>query len=170
MFLVLIIMITSDYGYSNRKTNNSDWIIRGFKSGAGTTTEPQNYSFIDDIADIKATSISYRLKQLDFDGSYEYSEIVLVENPAPLDYGLNQNYPNPFNPVTTISYSIPIKSQVELVIYNTLGERIKKMVNEEKEAGRHSIEFDATFLPSGVYFYRLQAGSFVETKKMVLMK
>jgi hypothetical protein len=161
-----------------RKTDNSDWIIRGFKNGAGTTTEPQNYSFIDDIADIKTNSISYRLKQIDFDGSYEYSEEVLVDNPAPVDFALHQNYPNPFNPVTTISYSIPIKSQVELVIYNTLGERIKKLVNEEKEAGRHSVDFDATVLPGGVYFYRLQAGSpstssgqsFVETKKMVLLK
>ena len=98
------------------------------------------------------------------------AKIVLVENPAPVDYALHQNYPNPFNPVTTISYSIPIKSQVELVIYNTLGERIKKLVKEEKEAGRYSVEFDATVLPSGVYFYRLQAGDFAETKKMVLLR
>ena len=89
---------------------------------------------------------------------------------TPSEIVLYQNYPNPFNPVTTISYSIPIKSQVELVIYNTLGERIKKLVNKEKEAGSYQIEFDATVLPSGIYFYRLQAGSFVETKKMVLLK
>ena len=94
----------------------------------------------------------------------------MVDNPAPADYALQQNYPNPFNPATTISYSLPLKSQVELVIYNTLGESVMQLVNEEKEAGRYSVEFNATSLPSGIYFYRLQAGSFVETKKMVLMK
>ena len=85
-------------------------------------------------------------------------------------FQLYQNYPNPFNPVTIINYSLPLKSQVEIVIYNTLGEQIEQIVNEEKEAGSYQIEFDATVLPSGIYFYKLQAGFFVETKKMVLMK
>jgi hypothetical protein len=85
-------------------------------------------------------------------------------------FALHQNYPNPFNPVTTISYSLPIKAQVELVIYNTLGESVMQLVNEEKEAGKYSVKFDETNLPSGIYFYKLQAGSFIETKKMVLMK
>ncbi|MGB5892904.1 MAG: T9SS type A sorting domain-containing protein, partial [Ignavibacteriaceae bacterium] len=88
----------------------------------------------------------------------------------PDKYALIGNYPNPFNPVTTISYSLPVKSQVELVVYNTLGESVVQLVNEEKEAGSYSAKFDAKSLPSGIYFYRLQAGSFVETKKMVLMK
>jgi len=137
------------------------------------TAQQQKYrtiEFIDEISDIQATSLSYRLKQIDYDGSYEYSEVVEVTNIAPTDFVIQQNYPNPFNPVTTISYSLPIKAQVELFIYNTLGESIKRLVNEEKEAGRYSVEFNATALPSGIYFYRLQAGSFVETKKMVLMK
>ena len=99
--------------------------------------------------------------------------ITLIENDflnKSNSFVLLHNYPNPFNPSTTISYSLPVKSQVDLVIYNTLGESITQLVNEEKEAGKHSVEFNATSLPSGVYFYRLQAGSFVETKKMVLMK
>jgi len=146
------------------------WVRIGFKEGYGTTTEPKEYSFVDDISGIAANSLSYRLIQIDFDGTYEYSDEVLVDNPAPLNYALQQNYPNPFNPATTISYSLPLKSQVELVIYNTLGESVIRLVNEEKEAGKYSVKFDATNLPSGIYFYRLQAGSFVETKKMVLMK
>jgi len=92
------------------------------------------------------------------------------------DFALHQNFPNPFNPVTIIRYSIPLKSQVEIVIYNTLGEKVKQLVSEEKEAGSYSVEFNASSLPSGNYFYRLQvyapgrAGSFVETKKMVLLR
>jgi hypothetical protein len=86
------------------------------------------------------------------------------------DFSLQNNYPNPFNPVTTISYSLPVKSEVELAIYNTLGESVVQLVNEEKGPGKYSVEFDAKDLPSGFYFYRLQAGSFVETKKMVLLR
>jgi hypothetical protein len=150
--------------------NEGEWARIGFVEGYGTTTEPKEYSYVDNISRINATSLAYRLKQLDFDGSYEYSDEVLVDNSVPVDYALHQNYPNPFNPVTTISYSLPLKSQVDLVIHNLLGEKVIQLVNEEKEVGKHSIEFNATSLPSGVYFYRLQAGSFVETKKMVLMK
>ena len=86
------------------------------------------------------------------------------------DYSLEQNYPNPFNPATTIKYQIPELSFVILKVYDVLGEVIAILVNEERTAGNYEIEFDATTLPSSIYFYRLQAGSFVETKKMVLMK
>ncbi len=147
-----------------------EWVRIGFKEGQGTTIEKQNYQYIDNLGDISATSLCYRLKQIDFKGSFEYSDEVLVENPAPLDYGLQQNHPNPFNPITTLSYGLPVKSQVVLVIYNSLGESITQLISEEMEAGKYSFEFDATGLSSGIYFYQLQAGSFVETKKMVLMK
>jgi hypothetical protein len=149
---------------------DGEWITIGFKEGKGTSTVTHKYQYIDNISDIKATSLCYRLKQIDYDGSYEYSAEVLIDNPAPVDYTLQQNHPNPFNPVTTINYNLPLKSQVELVVYNALGESVTQLVNEEKEAGKYSIEFDATGLPSGIYFYRLLAGSFFETKKMVLMK
>jgi len=169
---------TNNSGFEiDRKTNNSDWTIIGFKKGAGTTTEPQNYSFIDDIADIKSTSISYRLKQIDFNGSYEYSDEVLVDNTAPSYYALQQNYPNPFNPSTTIQYAIKERSTVEVVLYDILGEEVEVLVNEEQDAGYYKINFNAGRLASGIYFYRLQAvpigrqaGSFVETKKMILLK
>jgi len=162
---------TNNSGFEiERKLENYDWEKIGFVEGHGTTTEIQSYQFIDNIIDIQATSLSYRLKQIDYDGSYEYSDVVEVKNLAPTDFALHQNYPNPFNPVTTISYSLPVKSQVGLVVYNTLGESVTQLVNEEKEPGRYEVEFDATELTSGIYFYRLQAGNFVVTKKMVLMK
>ncbi len=151
---------------------NGEWILVGFREGYGTTTEPRDYSFVDDIGGLIGNSLAYRLKQLDFDGSYEYSDEVMVEVEIllPSEFTLHQNYPNPFNPVTTISYSLPLNSQVELVVYNTLGEEVIQLVNGEKEAGQHSVEFDAASLPSGVYFYKIQAGSFDAYKKKVLMK
>ena len=85
-------------------------------------------------------------------------------------YSLSNNYPNPFNPSTTISYSVPELSFVTIIVYDVLGKEITTLVNSEKPVGSYEVEFNAIALPSGVYFYRLQAGSFVETKKMVLMK
>jgi len=86
------------------------------------------------------------------------------------EYSLSNNYPNPFNPSTTISYSVPEIEFVTLKVYDVLGNEISILVNEEKPVGSYEVDFNATELPSGIYFYRLQAGSFVETKKMVLMK
>ena len=88
----------------------------------------------------------------------------------PTSYMLWQNYPNPFNPNTKISWQLPVRSQVTLKIYDLLGRVLKILMNEEKEAGHHSVEFTASDLPSGVYFYRLQSGSFIDTKKMLLLK
>jgi hypothetical protein len=153
-----------------RQAQDDGWSLLGFVEGHGTTTEKQIYQFIDLMSDVKANSFTYRLKQIDYDGSYEYSQEVSIDNQLPTEFKLEQNYPNPFNPVTTLTYSLPIKTQVELVIYNTLGESVMQLVNEEKDAGKYSIRFNAANLPSGIYFYKLQAGSFVETKKMVLMK
>ena len=83
---------------------------------------------------------------------------------------LAQNYPNPFNPTTTINYKIPKTSFVTLKIYNVLGKEIATLVNEEKPAGNYNVEFNAKGLSSGIYFYRIRAGEYVQTKKMILMK
>jgi hypothetical protein len=96
-------------------------------------------------------------------------ENIMNEN-IPIEYHLIQNFPNPFNPSTTFKYQIPELSFVTLKIYDVLGNEIEKLVNEVKPAGSYDIEFEATQLPSGIYFYRLQAGDYIETKKMVLMK
>jgi hypothetical protein len=88
----------------------------------------------------------------------------------PSTFSLSQNYPNPFNPATTIRYKLPERNKVLLTVYNTLGQQVARLVDQEIEPGHHEITFDASHLPSGVYIYRLQAGSFVESKKLLLLK
>ena len=140
----------------------------GFIPGFGTTTEPKSYSYTDQPVSIG--KYYYRLKQVDYDGSYEYSDVVEIEWRAFNSYLLEQNFPNPFNPSTTIGFGIQNKSNVKITILNAIGEEVAVVLNEEREPGFHQVEFNATNLPSGVYFYRLQAGSFTETKKMLLLK
>ena len=161
-------------GFSvERKTSLEDlWNEVGFVPGFGTTTERMNYSFVDE--NLNMGSYSYRLKQIDFDGKTEYSEAIIVEVTSPEDFVLLQNYPNPFNPSTKIGFSIPQTSNVSIDIYNVVGERVATVVNQTLEAGYHSVDFDASSLSSGTYIYQLKAngqnGTFVETKKMILMK
>ena len=120
---------------------------------------------------IDAGKYFYRLKQIDYDGKYEYSQTVEVNWSPFTTYKLEQNYPNPFNPTTTIGFGIPEKGNVRLSILNILGEEIKVLLNEEMEAGYHSVDFSAeSGLPNGVYLYRLQAGNYIETKKMILLR
>ena len=153
--------------------NKGTWNFVGFKQGKGTTTEPQEYSFTDNIDNIQATAIGYRLKQVDFDGKSNYSDEVLVNDLVPLQYNLSQNFPNPFNPTTAIDYAIPENSFVSLKVYNSLGQEVSTLVNENKQAGTYHLNFDASGLPSGVYYYILRAGNnneFVKTNKMILLK
>jgi hypothetical protein len=148
--------------------SNEDWEVAGFVQGSGTTTELRYYSFIDE--NIAPGTYSYRLKQIDFNGSFEFSDIIEIEVGTPASYSLEQNYPNPFNPVTTITYSIKVAGMASLKIYDVLGNEVITLVNEEKSAGSYKIEFDASYLASGIYFYTLKAGDFVSTKKMILLK
>ncbi|MGQ9805656.1 MAG: T9SS type A sorting domain-containing protein [Chlorobiales bacterium] len=150
-----------------RKSNGTDWITLGFVRGNGTTTEAQSYSFVDKTASGK---VQYRLKQLDFDGQFEYSVVVEVDAGLPSLFVLEQNYPNPFNPTTTIRYQLPVSSTVSLIIYDVLGKEVATLVKGRQEAGSYNLNFNASNLASGVYFYRLQAGNFVQTKKMILVK
>ena len=99
-----------------------------------------------------------------------YSDVVNVDVTAPVQFELSQNYPNPFNPSTTINFSIPQSSIVTLKVFNTLGQEVKTLVNQNMESGVHSISFDASELNSGIYFYRLDAGQFSEVRKMTLIK
>lgn len=165
---------TNNFGFSIERKNTSDeiWREAGFVAGFGTTTERRNYSFKDENLNMGA--YSYRLKQVDLDGTTEYSEAIVVEVASPEDFVLLQNYPNPFNPSTKIAFSIPVTSNVSIDIFNVVGERVASLVNQTLEAGYHSIDFDASSLSSGTYVYQLKAngqnGTFVETKKMLLMK
>jgi hypothetical protein len=153
-----------------RSIDNSEFLNIGFVNGYGTTTEPNNYSYVDD--NVVPGKYYYRLKQVDFDGTYEYSEIVEVEYEfvGPGKFELNQNYPNPFNPSTVITYSVPGAEFVTLKVYDILGNEIAVLVEGECEAGTYNVEFNSTGLSSGTYFYRMQAGSYTDTRKMILLK
>jgi hypothetical protein len=151
-----------------RKTGDREYQRIGFVTGHGTTTEIQNYSYVD--SKIASGIHTYRLKQIDFDGSFEYSSEVDVDVTIPIEFALEQNYPNPFNPSTVINFSIPQNKFVNINIYSTLGEKVYSLVNEEFEAGTHSVEFINENLSSGIYFYKMVAGNFSETKKLVLLK
>lgn len=152
-----------------RKSDNEDWRITGFVEGNGTTTEKQNYYYTDNLFGINSTKLNYRLKQIDFDGTYKYSDAVEVVR-DPVLFSLEQNYPNPFNPGTIIRFSLPQSSFVTLEIFNTLGESLGKLVSEDLSAGTYNYDWDGTGLTSGIYFYKIQAGDFVEIKKMILIK
>ncbi|MBT8378319.1 MAG: T9SS type A sorting domain-containing protein [Ignavibacteria bacterium] len=151
-----------------RRMDNSEWRIIGFKEGKGTTTDRQYYSFVDE--NISNGKYHYRLKQLDYDGTFEYSNTIELEILNINNFSLEQNYPNPFNPLTTIKYKIPENSFVTIKVYDVLGNEVTTLVNVEKSADSYEVEIDGTGFPSGIYFYKLQAGSFVETKKMVIIK
>jgi len=160
---------------SQSSVSNEEWKTVSFINGNGTTTETQSYSFADN--DLSSGKYLYRLKQIDFDGTYEYSNEVEAIINVPDKFELSQNYPNPFNPTTIISYNIPSvistegrNLRVQLRVYDILGNEVATLVNEQKPAGSYNVTFDASLLSSGTYFYKLQAGSFVETKKMLLIK
>lgn len=146
-----------------------DWETIGFVPGHGTTTEPKLYSYTD--YDISSGTYTYRLKQIDFDGTYEYSNEIEVEvDFTPKEYMLKQNYPNPFNPSTRISWQSPINSWQTLKIYDVLGNEIATLVDEYKQAGIYEVEWNTSDLPSGIYFYQMKIEGFVETRKMNLIK
>ena len=151
-----------------RKSANTEYRTIGYVEGAGTTTEPMNYSYVDKTVDLG--SYTYRLKQIDYNGTYTYSPEVEVDVTAPLTFNLEQNYPNPFNPSTKINYSVPEAGNVKLAVYNIVGEEVAVLVNGYTEAGHFNVSFDASNLPSGVYLYKLQSDNSVQTKKMMLLK
>ena len=156
-----------------RKTDNI-WINIGFVSGKGTTTYPSKYFYTDNLKNESYSgSIAYRLKQVDYDGTYKYSKEIDVQVKSnPEEYSLMQNYPNPFNPSTVIKYSVRENTHVVLKVFDMLGREVSTLLDEEKPAGTYKISFDAARagLSSGTYFYTIKAGDFVQTKKMILLK
>ncbi len=175
----------NNYGFQverQKVEGENEWENIGFIEGAGNSNSPKAYSFTDNVTE--SGTYSYRLKQIDIDGSYEYSNVVEVNVGTPSKFELSQNYPNPFNPTTTIKYSIPsviarseatkqshdFASNVQLNVYNILGEEVAILVNKKQSPGNYSVQFNASNLPSGVYFYTLRVGNFVAMKKMVLLK
>lgn len=147
---------------------NLTWKKIGFIEGNGTVTETKNYTFKNE--NVSPGNFKYRLKQIDFDGSFEFSNVIEVEIISPREYVLQQNYPNPFNPSTTIKYSIPESGIVNLKIFNSLGEKVAALVDEFKEPGNYVVNFNASNLSSGIYYYRLNVNDYSSVKKMLLVK
>jgi hypothetical protein len=163
----------NNYGFEIERRQTADWKKVGFVTGAGTSNSPRNYSYTDNA--LTPGVYAYRLKQVDNNGTFSYhsSIEVAIAGTAPTEFALMQNYPNPFNPSTQIQYSLGTAAQVSLKIYNLLGLEVATLVNGRQAAGSYSVPFTATgtaSLSSGVYFCRLEAGSFVSTKRLILLK
>ena len=162
-----------NYGFEVERSQMSNiksesWEKIGFVHGNGNSNSPKEYSLTDKNPN-GGSKFIYRLKQIDNSGQFKYSKKIEVEL-VPNEFILYQNYPNPFNPVTNIKFALPKVTKVILSVYNSLGEKVASLFNEDKEAGYYEVKFDALQLSSGIYFYKLQAGSFAETKKMILLK
>ncbi len=152
----------------NEELKINNWEFIGFVKGNGTLTTPSKYSYTEVLS---PGVYQYRLKQIDFNGSYTYSAPVEVEvSGVPSDFTLLQNYPNPFNPETKINYQLPVNSKALLKVYDIMGNEIAVLVNEEKPAGSHSVNFNASQLPSGMYFAKLTANGKSSVIKMSLLK
>ena len=145
----------------------------GYVPGFGTTTEPKSYSYSDQS--VNTGLYYYRLKQIDFDGSFTYSNVAEVEVSLPTKFSLEQNYPNPFNPSTSIQFSLPVDAQVTIGVYNLVGEKVAEVSNGNFAAGSHRVNFDAASMTSGIYFYQIDAiaidgKTFSSVKKMTLLR
>ena len=163
---------TNNQGFQVERKINDEWLSIGFIDGHGTTTEMQSYTYKDNLNDISQTGkIFYRLKQIDFNGTYEYSDVVEIEFNPINEYLLKQNYPNPFNPGTVIEFSLPEDaSNVRLSIFNVLGEKVTELVNSALQSGKYRFQWNAQNESAGIYFYELRADNFVSIKKMNLLK
>jgi hypothetical protein len=150
-------------------TELQDWKTIGFVEGYGTTTETKFYSFNDE--NLPQGNYSYRLKQIDFGGSFEYSNIIEVEVGKPAEFYLSQNYPNPFNPETNIDYIILEETLVNISLYDITGRKIKELINEKKQPGYYTLKLKGGGLSSGIYFYKLATSSgYTAVNKLTIIK
>ncbi|MEW5800389.1 MAG: phosphodiester glycosidase family protein [Bacteroidota bacterium] len=147
----------------------------GNVTAVGNSDTTQRYSYFDNIGTLQ--SAKYRIRQITNDGAQETTPVInfsltgIGESKfSPWTFELKQNYPNPFNPVTTIQFQIPFSTQATIKVYDILGREIATIIDQELNAGNHLIDWDSSFVASGVYFYRLTAGNYIETKKMVVAK
>ena len=161
----------NNFGFEiERRSGSSDYVNIGFVEGRGTTNEAQVYRFVDTTPLSHGQALGYRLKQIDYNGQFEYSQEVTVRLDTPHAAQLHDNYPDPFNPVTTIEYEVPLQGAVTLTLYDVLGREVRQLVDEVQPAGRHRISLDASDLTSGTYIYRLETGEVALSKTMVLTK
>lgn len=164
---------TNNAGFEiERSVSSANWNKIGFVGGAGTTTEKNVYSFTD--KDVQAGKVFYRLKQIDFDGTYDYSNVVEVNTLAPSSFAVYQNYPNPFNPTTNIKFDLPVNSNVKVSLINMIGEETT-VLDKDFTAGTNEVTINASGLASGVYVYMIKAvgengKTMVSSKKMILLR
>lgn len=161
----------SNYGFEiqRRTFGDIEWTRIGFVAGHGNSNSPKHYSFTDGNP-INGSKFNYRLKQIDTDGQFEYSDLVEVEI-VPTKFELSQNYPNPFNPSTVIEFSLPEDvSNVKLSVYNELGEKVADLVNNSLPAGEYQYTWNAENTATGMYIYELRTDKFVSVKKMILLR
>ncbi len=162
---------TNNKGFSIERSliNSNVWSTIADLPGAGTTTNQTSYSYTD--GNLKSGTYLYRLKQTDYDGTLSYYNLTQqVEIGRPAEFALYQNYPNPFNPETKISFSLPSSEIVTIKLYDITGAEIRTLINSKLEAGFHTLTLQAENLPSGLYLYSMQAGSFSASKKLMLLK
>ena len=154
---------------SDEQASGTDWKTIGFVEGNGNSNSHKQYSFTDSYPN-SGSRFNYRLKIIDNDGTYKFSNEIEVEI-IPTDFALYQNYPNPFNPVTKIGYSIPgNEAKVKIIIFDILGNKVATLVDENKQGGSYEVEFNASGLSSGIYFYKLETEQSSISRKMILMK
>ena len=165
---------TNNYGFEiERKVAGSEYSKVAFINGNGTSTNAHSYSFRDE--GLALGTYTYRLKQLDFDGRYEYSQAIEADVVAPAEYSLGQNWPNPFNPATTISFALKADAKVTLRLFDAIGKEVKTLVDGNLAGGQHRVNVTTDGLSSGIYLYTIEAvgidgSKFTATKKMMLMK
>ncbi len=160
----------NNYGFEVEKSlDKVNWKNIGFINGFGNSNVVRDYTFTDKEITVNGVYY-YRLKQIDNNGNFTYSGVAEVNVNMPIKFNVEQNYPNPFNPVTNISFSIPEAANVNLYVYNAIGQQIKLFNLGYKNAGKHSVSFDGSELNSGIYFYKIEAGNNSMIRKMVLVK
>ncbi|MCB0727304.1 MAG: T9SS type A sorting domain-containing protein [Ignavibacteriae bacterium] len=159
----------SGFDIERSNLNSEEWTKIGHMNGFGTSETSHNYTYTD--RGLATGSYSYRLKQIDYNGNFEYfnlnGEVVIG---TPNEFSLIQNYPNPFNPTTSIDFNMPQEGFVSLKVYNTSGKEVATLVNETRAAGYYTVNFNATNLSSGVYYYRLESNGISKVMKMALIK
>ncbi|MDR3665370.1 MAG: FISUMP domain-containing protein [Ignavibacteriaceae bacterium] len=148
--------------------NSSQWLKVSSIQAAGNSSSPKNYHYID--KNVNKGKYSYQIKMIDNNGSFKYTKDIYVEIAEPRKFALSNAYPNPFNPTTTISYKIPVNILVSIKVFDAIGKEILTLVNETKPAGAYDITINSQNLPSGIYYYHMRAGNFIQTKKIILMK
>jgi len=159
-----------NYGFEiERKDASTEWRKIGFVEGHGISNSPKYYSLSDNSV-TKGTAYSYRLIQIDGDGSFTYSHIINISTGVVSDYTLEQNFPNPFNPETVILFALPTPGEITLEVFNTQGEKVAVLTDGYHEAGVHSVRFKAEGLASGVYFYTLFSDKTQITKKLTILR